>query len=62
MRDCLPTLPDGRIVSVPEEEDFFRLVGVDWIPATDRVSSSALLKQKGYKLDVEGLRFVENSK
>jgi DNA polymerase (family 10) len=62
MRDCLPTLPDGRSVSVPEEEDFFRLVGVDWIPATDRVSSSAVKKQKGYKLDTENLTLVENTK
>jgi len=62
MRDCLPTLPDGRYVSVPEEEDFFRLVGVDWVPASDRISSSAVKKQKGYKLDTEALSFVEVAK
>lgn len=62
MMNCLPTLPDGRSIAVPEEEDFFRLCGMDWIPPEDRVSRSAIQKQKNYKLDIESATFVVERK
>lgn len=58
MMNCLPTLPDGRTVSVPEEEDFFKLCGCDWTPPEERISSSAIRKQRGYKLQIENFSFV----
>lgn len=38
MVNCMPTTPDGVSTPVPEEEDFFRLCGVEWIPPENRKS------------------------
>ena len=39
MTGCMPTTPEGIKIAVPEEEDFFRLCGVEWIPPEDRKSA-----------------------
>ena len=46
MHNCLPTMPDGSTISVPEEEDFFRVCGVEWLPPRDRTSARAIRKLK----------------
>ena len=58
MNEGYPTLPDGRRVIVSEEEDFFALCGVEWIPAEERVSKSAVKSVKDYRLNVEGLEIL----
>lgn len=50
MSNCLPTRPDGTQVPVPEEEDFFRLLGVDWIPPENRTSSKDVHRVRGFTL------------
>ncbi len=37
-----PTLPDGTMLSVPEEEDFFKLCEAEWVPPQDRISNEAI--------------------
>lgn len=37
-----PTLPDGTMLSVPEEEDFFALCKAKWIPAEERIDGNAV--------------------
>ena len=37
-----PMLPDGTLLSVPEEEDFFRLCEAQWVPPEERVDSKAV--------------------
>jgi DNA polymerase/3'-5' exonuclease PolX len=39
MLGCLPTMPDGTSVAVPEEADFFRVCGVRWVEPCDRHSA-----------------------
>ena len=39
MVNCMPTTPDKVSLSVPEEEDFFRLCGVEWVPPELRRSA-----------------------
>jgi DNA polymerase/3'-5' exonuclease PolX len=39
MVNCMPTTPDKVQISVPEEEDFFRVCGVEWIPPELRRSA-----------------------
>jgi DNA polymerase/3'-5' exonuclease PolX len=39
MTNCMPTTPDGISIPVPEEEDFFKLCGVEWIPPEMRRSA-----------------------
>lgn len=43
-----PTLPDGKVLAVPEEEDFFRLCKAEWVPPELRINSKAIrsLKEK----------------
>ena len=38
MVNCMPTTPEGISIPVPEEEDFFQLCGVEWIPPENRKS------------------------
>lgn len=42
MVSCLPTTPEGLSISVPEEEDFFKLCGVKWVEPENRTSSRAV--------------------
>jgi hypothetical protein len=52
MTGCMPTLPDGRRVIIREEEDFFRLLGVKWVSAPERIARSSIKKIPGYVLDI----------
>ena len=58
MIDCLPTLPDGRSVSVPTEEGFFDLCGIHFIPPQARATRKDLSPIPGYTLDIGSLTFV----
>lgn len=40
MVGCQPTMPDGLQLSVPEEHDYFDLLGVQWVEPQKRISSS----------------------
>lgn len=40
MTQCMPTTPDGLQLTVPEERDYFDLLGVQWVEPQDRISSS----------------------
>lgn len=42
MKDCLPTRPDGTYVPCPEESDFFQLLGMKWVPPSERVSNKVI--------------------
>jgi DNA polymerase/3'-5' exonuclease PolX len=44
MVGCLPTTPEGLSISVPEEEDFFKLCGIKWVEPEERTSSRAVKK------------------
>ena len=37
-----PTLPDGTMLEVPEEEDVFRLFEARWVPPEERTSADAI--------------------
>jgi len=37
-----PTMPDGTMLSVPEEQDFFDLCGAVWIPPEERIHGNAV--------------------
>jgi len=37
-----PMLPDGTLIPVPEEEDFFRLCEVQWVPPEERIGNKAV--------------------
>lgn len=39
MTNCMPTTPDKVQIPVPEEEDFFKLCGVEWVPPEMRRSA-----------------------
>lgn len=58
MLNCLPTLPDGRSVSVPTEEGFFNLCGAHFIPPQARATRKDLSPIPGYTLDIGSLTFV----
>ena len=42
MRGGQPMLPDGTLLEVPEEEDFFRLCEVEWVAPEDRTDRKAI--------------------
>jgi DNA polymerase/3'-5' exonuclease PolX len=42
MVNCMPTMPDGLQLSVPEERDFFELLGVEWVEPKDRIDRKAV--------------------
>lgn len=44
MSGCMPTLPDGTSLVVPEEADFFELCNVSWIEPQDRISAQVVKK------------------
>ena len=53
MVEGYPSLPDGRRLIVREEEDFFRACGVEWIPATERISKGSIKSIRDFKLRIE---------
>jgi len=54
-----PTLPNGQQVAVREEEDFFRLCGVEFVSPTERISKSAIKPVKDYKLNIDEIEILE---
>ena len=44
MTDCMPTTRDGEQIHVPEEQDFFDLLGMDFVPPQERITKGAIKK------------------
>ncbi len=44
MTDCMPTMPTGEQLWVPEEQDFFDLLEMDFVPPEERLSKNVIRK------------------
>lgn len=44
MTNCMPTMPTGEQLWIPEEQDFFDLLEMDFVPPNERVSKAAIKK------------------
>ena len=44
MTDCMPTMPTGEQLWIPEEKDFFDLLEMDFVPPEERVSRAVIKK------------------
>lgn len=44
MTDCMPTMPTGEQLWVPEEQDFFDLLEMDFVPPEERTSKNVIKK------------------
>lgn len=44
MTDTMPTMPSGEQLWVPEEQDFFDLLEMDFVPPEERLSKGAIKK------------------
>ena len=44
MTDCMPTMPDGTQLWIPEEQDFFDLLEMDFVPPEQRTSKNVIKK------------------
>ena len=44
MTDCMPTMPDGTQLWIPEEQDFFDLLEMDFVPPEERKSKNVIKK------------------
>lgn len=44
MTDCMPTMPSGEQLWVPEEQDFFDLLEMDFVPPEERVDRKVIKK------------------
>lgn len=44
MTDCMPTMPTGEQLWVPEEQDFFDLLEMNFVPPEQRVTKGAIKK------------------
>lgn len=44
MTDCMPTMPTGEQLWVPEEQDFFDLLEMDFVPPVERTSKNVIKK------------------
>lgn len=44
MVGCQPTTPDGVSIPLPEEKDFFDLLGMNFVPPEERVSKNVIKK------------------
>lgn len=42
MTDCMPTMPTGEQLWIPEEQDFFDLLEMDFVPPEKRISRKAV--------------------
>lgn len=42
MTDCMPTMPTGEQLWIPEEQDFFDLLEMDFVPPEKRTSRKAV--------------------
>jgi hypothetical protein len=61
MVNCLPTLPDGRSISVPTEEGFFKICGVEWVQPENRRTRKDVVSIQDYRLDLTGCVFVDSN-
>ena len=44
MTGCMPTMPTGEQLDVPEEQDFFDLLEMDFVPPEERTSKNVIKK------------------
>ena len=44
MTEAMPTMPDGTQLPVPEEQDFFDLLEMDFVPPVERADHKAIKK------------------
>jgi DNA polymerase/3'-5' exonuclease PolX len=44
MTGCMPTMPSGEQLWVPEEQDFFDLLEMDFVPPQERIVKGAIKK------------------
>lgn len=44
MTDCMPTMPTGEQLWIHEEQDFFDLLEMDFVPPEERVTKGAIKK------------------
>ena len=44
MTECMPTTVDGEQIAIPEEQDFFNLLGMDFVPPIERITKGAIKK------------------
>lgn len=44
MTDCMPTMPTGEQLWIPEEQDFFDILEMDFVPPQERISKGAIKK------------------
>jgi DNA polymerase (family 10) len=49
MTGCMPTTVDGVQLTCEEEEDFFELLGLEWVDPWDRVSNKSVKVKKESK-------------
>lgn len=44
MTECMPTMPSGEQLWVPEEQDFFDMLEMNFVPPTERASKNIIKK------------------
>lgn len=44
MTDCMPTMPTGEQLWIPEEQDFFDLLEMNFVPPQERIAKGAIKK------------------
>jgi DNA polymerase/3'-5' exonuclease PolX len=44
MTDVMPTMPDGTQLPIPEEQDFFDLLEMDFVPPVERTARAVIKK------------------
>jgi len=44
MTDCMPTMPTGEQLWIPEEQDFFDLLEMNFVPPEQRITKGAIKK------------------
>ena len=44
MTDVMPTMPDGTQLPIPEEQDFFHLLEMDFVPPVERTGRNVIKK------------------
>jgi len=44
MTDCMPTMPSGEQLWIPEEQDFFDILEMDFVPPHERIAKGTIKK------------------
>lgn len=44
MTECMPTMPTGEQLHIPEEQDFFDILEMNFVPPQERISKGAIKK------------------